>query len=140
MKNSKQIQFSRAGKRRFNRRVNFLVSLFWQNDQTFRREWHKQVQGWLKEIHRRAKNWCEGAELCNAESFDDSITQGKEQVFGVLEIAERMLAKCGPAVEKKVGEETRRLLTSECVKAVAYICDNRLNYMVNHRVYRRAKY
>lgn len=135
-----QIQFSRAGKRRFNKRVNTLVSLLKQNEKLFRREWHKQVQGWLSEVHRRARNWREGAEFRNAENVDGSIVQGRAQVFGVLEIAEAMLAACGADVEKIVGAETRRVLTNECVKAVATICDGRLNYMVDRHLYRQARY
>jgi hypothetical protein len=136
----KQIQFSRAGKRRFNSRVNSLVSLLKKNEQLFRREWEKLVQGWLNEVHRRANSWREGAEFRNVESVVGPIEQGRARVFGVLEIAEAMLAACGDDVEKLVGEETRRLLTNECVKAVAILCDGRLNYMVHHRVYRQARY
>jgi hypothetical protein len=136
----KQIQFSRAGKRRFNSRVKSLVSLLKKNEQLFRREWQKLVQGWLNEIHRRAMSWREGAEFRNVESVDGPIEQGRTRVFGVLEIAEAMLVACGDDVERLVGEETRRLLTNECVKAVAILCDGRLNYMVDHRVYRQAKY
>jgi hypothetical protein len=135
-----QSQFSRAGKRRFNKRVDSLVSLLKLNEKLFRSEWHKQVQGWLSEVHRRAKNCGEGAEFRNAENVNSSIEQGRTHIFGVLEIAEAMLAACGSNVEKMVGEETRQLLANECIKAVAYICDARLNYMVNHPVYRRAKY
>lgn len=136
----KQIQFSRAGKRRFNSRVNSLVSLLKKNEQLFLREWQKLVQGWLNEVHRRANSWREGAEFRNIESVDGPIEQGRARVFGVLEISEAMLAACGDNVEKLVGEETRRLLTNECVKAVASICGGRLNQMVDHRIYRQAKY
>lgn len=136
----KQIQFSRAGKRRFNSRVNSLVSLINKDKELFRREWQKLTQGWLNEVHSRANSWREGAELRNVESVDGPIEQGRTRIFGVLEIAEAMLAACGDDVEKLVGEETRRLLTNECVKAVATLCDGRLNYMVDHRVYRQAKY
>lgn len=135
-----QIQFSRAGKRRFNSRVNSLVSSLEKNEELFRREWQKLVQGWLNEVHHRAKNWREGAELRNVESVDGLVEQGRSRVFGMLDTAEAMLAACGSDVEKLVGEETRRLITNECVKAVATLCDGRLNYMVNHRIYRRAKY
>lgn len=135
----KQIQFSRAGRRRFNKQVNIFVSLQKQNEKLFHREWQKQVQGWLSEIHRRAKNWREGTEIRNAENVDGSIVRGREQIFGVLKIAETMLAACGAEVEKLVGDETRRVLTNECVKAVAYVCDGRFNYMVDRHLYRQAK-
>jgi len=135
-----QIQFSRSGKRRFNSRVKVLVSLLKKNEALFQREWQKLVQGWLNEVQWRAKDWREGAEVRNVESADGSIEQGRTRVFGVLDIAEAMLVACGGDVEKIVGEETRRLITNECVKAVATLCDSRLNYMVNQRVYRRAKY
>lgn len=134
-----QIQFSRAGKRRFNKRVSTLVSFLKQSEKLFRREWHKQVQGWLSEIHRRANNWREGAEFRNAESGDGSVVRGRAQIFGILEIAEAMLAACGTDVDLMVGDETRRVLTNECVKAVANICDGRLNYMVDHHLYRQAR-
>ena len=136
----KQIQFSRAGKRRFNSRVSSLASLLKKNEQLFRREWQKLVQGWLNEVHRRANSWREGVEFRNVENVDGPIEQGRTRIFGVLEIAEAMLAACGDDVEKLVGEETLRLLTNECVKAVAILCDGRLNHMVDHRVYRQAKY
>lgn len=135
-----QIQFSRTAKRRFNKRVNSLVSLMKQNEKLFRREWHKLVQGWLSEVHRRARDWREGREFRNTESLDGSIVKGRAQIFGVLEIAETMLVACGTDIEKMVGEETRRLLKNECVKAVANICDGRLNYMVDRHLYRKARY
>ena len=136
----KQIQFSRTGRRRFNSRVNSLVSLFKKDERVFRREWQKLMQGWLNEVHRRAKTWREGGEFRNIESVDGPIEQGRIHIFGVLEIAEAMLSACGDEVEKVVGEETRRVLTNECVKAVAILCDGRLNHMVDHRVYRLGKY
>jgi hypothetical protein len=136
----KQVQFSRTGKRRFNSRVNSLVALFKKDERVFRREWQKLMQGWLNEVHRRAKNWREGAEFRNIEGLDGPIEQGRTHIFGVLEIAETMLSACGDDVEKLVGSETRRALTNECVKAVAILCDGRLNHMVDHRVYRQAKY
>lgn len=135
----KQIQFSRTGKRRFNSRVNSLVSSFGKDERLFRREWQKLIQGWLNEVHRRAKNWRQGVEFRNIEGVDGAIEQGRTHVFGVLEVAEAMLAACGGDVGKLVGEETRRVLTNECVKAVAILCDARLHHMVDHRVYRRAK-
>lgn len=140
MKNIEQIQFSRAGKRRFNKRVNTLVFLMKENEKLFRREWHKQVQGWLNEVQRRAKIWREGADVRNSESVDGSIVHGRTKIFGVLEIAEAMLAACGTEIESMVGDETRRLLTNECTKAVANICDSRLNHLVDHHLYRQARY
>jgi hypothetical protein len=136
----KQIRFSRSGKRRFNSRVNSLVSSFKNNERLFQREWQKLIQGWLNEVHRRAKNWRQGVEFRNVEGVDGAIEQGRTHIFGVLETAEAMLAACGGDVEKSIGEETRRLLTNECVKAFAILCDGRLNHMVDHRVYRQAKY
>lgn len=135
----KQIRFSRAGKRRFNKRVNHLVALFRQDEQLFRREWHKQVQGWLREVHRRAKSWHLGSLRCYVESADGLLVPGGEHIFGLLEIANAMLAACGSEVEEIIGEETRLLLTNECVKAVAQLCDGRLIYLVGNRVYRKAK-
>jgi hypothetical protein len=141
----KQIKFSRAGKRRFNRRVDALAALLKQNDKLFRREWHKQLRGWLGEIHRRAKNWREAeAKFRGSESPDGLSVEGKARIFGIVEIAETMLAACCEKAEKEIEaafvEETRRLLTNECVKAVAYIYDRRLNYLIEQRVYRQAKY
>jgi hypothetical protein len=109
MKTMKQIRFSRASKRRFNSRVNLLVSLLRNDEGLFQREWQKLVQGWLNEVHHRAKNWREGAEFRNAESVDGLIEQGRTHIFGVLEITEAMLSACGDDVEKLVGEETRRV-------------------------------
>jgi hypothetical protein len=136
----KQVSFSRSGQRRFNKRVNSLVSLLEKDERLFRREWHKLVQGWLGEIQRRARSWRGGGGARSAGSEGGLNIQGSEFVFGVLEIAGALLAACGPEVEGMVGEETRRLLKGECVKAVASVCGGQLNYMVDHRVYRRAKY
>src|SRR4051812_3668072 len=126
-----QIKFSRAGKRRFNKHVASFVSLLGRDEKLFRREWHKQVQGWLNEAHRRAGNWLEGARFRNAATADGLVAEGRARIFGVLDIAEVMLAACGAHVEELVGEETRRLLTAECTKAVANVCDSWLHYMVN---------
>jgi len=138
----KKVQFSRAGKRRFNARVTTLSSLLKEDERLFLREWHKQVQGWLGEVQRRAKNWRDGSEFRNAESADGSIVEGRAHIFGVLEIANIMLKECdkksGRDVEKLVGAETRRILTNECIKAVASVCDGRFNHMVDHRLYRRS--
>jgi hypothetical protein len=140
VKHMKQIRFSRAGKRRFNSRVNSMVSLLKKNDDLFRREWQKLLQGWLYEVRHRANNWREGAEVRNVESVVGLVELGRARIFGVLDIAEATLAACGEDAEKLVGEETRRLIANECVKAVATICDGQLNYIVNHRVNRRASY
>lgn len=136
----KQIQFSRAGKRRFNSRVSSLVSLLDKNEELFRREWQKLVQGWLSEVRLRANIWREGAGVRNFESVGGLVEPGRARVFGVLDIVEETLAACGEDIERLVGVETRWLIANECVKAVATLCDGRLNYMVNHRVYRRASY
>src|SRR4051812_44144524 len=88
MKAMKHIQFSRAGKRRFNSRVQSLLSLLAWNEGLFLREWHKLVQGWLSEVHRRAKIWREGAEFHNTQSTEGIIDEGRLHVFGVLDIAE----------------------------------------------------
>lgn len=135
-----KIKFSRNGQRRFNKQVKTLINLSQSNEKLFLREWNKQVQEWLRAIHRRAKNWKEGVEFRNTETTDGSIERGRTQVFGVLLLADTLLQACGEKIEKSVGSETRQLLTSECVKAVALVCDNRLNYMIDHKNYRRAKY
>lgn len=139
MKAMKQTQLSRVGRRRFNSRARYLVSLLTRSEELFRREWEKLVRGWLNEVHRRAKNWSEGAEMRNVASADGLAEKDGTLIFGVLEAAEALLFACGDDVEKLVGEETRKLITNECVKAVARLWDPRLNYMVNQGVYRRAK-
>lgn len=135
----KQIQFSRAGKRRFNKRVDHLVALFRQEEKLFRREWHKLVRGWLGEARRRAKSRREGSPRGYVESAGGPTVLGGEQILGLLEIANTLLAACGDEVEEAVGEETRLLLTNECVKVVKRLCDGRPNYLVDDRVYRRSE-
>lgn len=134
-----EIQFSRAGQRRFNSRVRGLLSLLEQNEKLFLREWHRQVQGWLGEIHYRASNWRNGTELRSAEDPDGVFEQGRTQIFGILNVADSLLVACGSEAERIVGDETRCLLINECIKAVASVCDGRLNHMVDHRIYHRAK-
>lgn len=135
----KQIQFSRAGKRRFNKRVNHLVALFMQEEKLFRREWHKLVRGWLGEARRRAKSRREGSPCCYVESAGGLTVPGGEQLFGLLKIANTLLAACGDEVEEAVGDETRLLLTNEYINTVTRLCDGRPNFLVDDRVYRRAK-
>lgn len=117
-----------------------MIDLSKKNEKLFQREWHKQVQEWLCVIHRRARNWREGVEFRNAENANGAIERGRTHVFGVLLLADTLLTACGAEIEKLVGAQTRQLLSSECTKAVASVCDNRLNYMIDHKNYRRAKY
>lgn len=132
-----KIQFSRAGRRRFNAQVRTLREMFGENRELFDREWRKLLQGWLNEAHRRAKNWAEGEEFRNAESREGIIERGRTHVFGLLENADALIEALGPEISVRVGNETRSLLTNECTKAVAAVVDHRLNYMVDHRIYRR---
>lgn len=135
----KQIKFSRAGKRRFNKRVSSLHFLLEQNEKLFLREWDKLVQNWLFEIHHRARDWREGKEFRNSESSEGTLERGRTHIYGILDIAEAYLKAAGETAELLVGGETRRVLTNECARTVASICDGRTNYLVDHRLYRRAK-
>jgi len=94
------------------------------------------VQGWLHEIHYRAK---QTRVSCKPDSAEHTIAQDRKEIFVVLDFAGALLTACGTEVEKMVGEETRRLLTSECVKALASTYDGRLNNLIDHRLYDRGR-
>ncbi|QYO65289.1 hypothetical protein [Leptolyngbya sp. 7M] len=130
---------SRAGRRRFNRQISELQKLFSIDPIRFRSSWNKLVLGWLNEIHRRAKNWASGDEFRNTESAERLAERGRTEVFGVVEIAESVMHACGLEIEGAVSDSARSILQAECVKAVARVVDNRLNYMIDHKNYRRAK-
>lgn len=139
------IQFSRAGKRRFNKKVREFISLHRKNETIFLREWDKQVTEWIKEIHFRAKQWKEQP-LEKSESTiqldEDEFFEAIDRlpVFGVYEKAEAMITASGREIEELVGPTTRQTLENECVKAIAGIYDNRLNSsLIQHWFYKRAK-
>ncbi len=123
----------KAGRRRFNNEIRELRETFKLNPALFERQWHKRVQGWMHEIQRRARNWAEGENLTNEITREGIIERGRTHVFGVVLIAESVMQACGPEINAKVGPETTRILTNECVKSVATVVDNRLNQLVDKK-------
>jgi hypothetical protein len=127
------LKLSKAGRRRLNAQVKELRELCEKDPIIFRRQWHKRVQGWLHEVHRRANNWAEGTEFRNAESREGIIERGRTHVFGVVEIAEHFIKACGTSVSERVEKDTLSILSGECTKAVAAVIDRRLNYLVDKK-------
>lgn len=130
---------SRTATRRLNAQAKEFKRLLENEPTIFRREWNKRVIGWLGEIQRRAKNWSVADEIRNDLSAEELGERGRDQVFGVVDLADSMIAKCGSECERLVGTDTRKTLTNECVKAVAAVVDQRLNYLIDHKNYGRAK-
>lgn len=131
-------KLSKAGRRRFNKEIRELSETFKLNPALFERQWHKRVQGWLHEVHRRAKNWADGESFSDSETREGIVERGRTHVFGVVEIAKSVMLAFAPEIKAKVGAETTRILTNECVKSVAQVVDNRLNQLVDKK-YRRIK-
>lgn len=140
------IQLSKAGKRRFNKKVKDLVWLLRKNEEWFLQAWNRLVVEWCKEIHVRAKTWKQEPtvvdEAATTEVEEDKFCEALNRlpVFGIYEKAEAILTACGTDVEGLVGYATRQTLEAECVKAIAGIYDNRLNSsLIQHWFYKRAK-
>jgi hypothetical protein len=121
---------SRASQRRFNNKVRELRSLLSESEAKFKIAWAKQVDGWLSEIRHRAWEWRKGINNTSEASEKDFVRTKHSLIFGVVDLADRLLADCGKQAELLVGAETREVLRAECSKAVANICDKRLYSVV----------
>lgn len=130
---------SRAGRRRFNKRIRDLKETLKVNPALFSRRWNKLVKGWLHEAHRRANAWAIPDDQLKDYTKEQLIDMGKLEVFEVVEVAKSVIEACGPEISEKVGEMTVNEVTNECIKAVAGVVDHRLNFMVDKRIYRRMK-
>lgn len=130
---------SRAGRRRFNKRIRDLKETFELNPQLFHRRWNGIVQGWLREIHRRANAWAIPDERLKEFSKAELLDMGKLEVFEVVHIAESIIEASGLEVIEGVRSATIEELKNECVKAVAGVIDQRLNYQIDKKVYGRIK-
>jgi len=130
---------SRAGRRRFNKRIRDLKETFELNPQLFHRRWNRIVQGWLHEIHRRANAWAIPDEQLKEFSKAELIDMFKLEVFEVVDIAESIIEASGLEIAEGVRAATIGELKNECVKAVAAVIDQRLNYQIDKKVYRRIR-
>lgn len=136
MKDMTKIKFNRRSRHQYKTRVSMFSQLLDQNEELFLKEWNKLIEGWMGEIHRRRKNWQEGADFRNEKNHDGVVETGRTHIFGVVELAEMYLKACGEKAEKLVGDATRKVLTNECSKAVAMVVDGRLNGNLTHHWYR----
>lgn len=130
---------SRAGRRRFNGKIRDLTETFDMNPALFHRRWNNLVQGWMREVHRRANAWAIPTEELQHYSKEQLVEIGKIEVFEVVEIARSVIESCGTGISKTIGATTIDELTNECVKAVAAVVDQRLDYQVDKRMYGRIK-
>lgn len=130
---------SRTGNRRFNNKVVDLKAALSQGEARFLNVWGKMVNGWITEIHYRARVWSNGKEFRNSTDRNDLVKEERQIIFGVVEIAERLLAECGDNAEHLVGQETRQILDNECVRAVARVSGKSLNSGMTQHWYRWAK-
>lgn len=119
MKTIEKIRFSRAGKRRFNKRVKLLTNLLAIHKELFLFEWDKLTKGWISEIDRRSKNLREGNKFHNSDNNDAAVCPGEKQIFEILQIVDALLEACGDEAIKLVGAETRQLLIKECFRAAS---------------------
>lgn len=123
-------EMSKAGRRRFNKEIRELRETFEINPALFERQWNRRVQGWLHEVHRRAKNWADGEEFTASDTREGIFEKGHTHVFGVVKIAETVMTACGPEMQAKLEKETLRTLNNECSKAVGKVVDARLNKLI----------
>ena len=122
---------SRAGRRRFNKRIRDLKEALKLNPDLFDRRWNKLVKGWLREAHRRANAWGIPDDQLKNYAKEQLIDIGKLEVFEVVEIAKSVIEACGPEISEKIGAMTVNQVTNECIKAVARVVDQRLNFPVD---------
>lgn len=130
---------SRAGRRKFNKKIRDLKEALELNPMLFNRRWNRLVQGWLHEIHRRANAWAISDDKLKEYSKSQLIDMGQLEVFEVVDIAESVIEASGIEIRARVGAATVRELKNECVKAIAGVIDQRLNYQIDKKVYRRIK-
>jgi hypothetical protein len=105
----------------------------------FHRAWDQRMRGWLYDIDRRRMNSHYQSTVPQGEQQDKATmdSQYRARIFEVLDASNHLLAACGEAVERLVGEETRATLKSECANAVASIYDRRLYRPLSGLVYKR---
>ena len=78
---------SRAGRRRFNKRIRDLKETLDLNPELFNRRWNRIVQGWLHEIHHRANIWAIPDDKFKEYSKAELIDMGQLEIFEVVDLA-----------------------------------------------------
>lgn len=111
---------SKATQRREEKLAKELRALAVSNPTHLKFTWKKLLEGWSLEAIRRGRL----LQQDNLESYP-------LPVFDVLRKAERLLALCGPAVERLVGNKTRELLSHDCSKAFALAAEPHLYWLSN---------
>jgi len=89
-----------------------LRALSESNPRQFHHVWRAHLNSWCGEIVARGRDVRRGR-----------ARAALEDVYALLEKAERLLHSMGPEVESQVGAEARAVLKHECAKAVARSTD-----------------
>lgn len=109
-----------ATQRREEKLAKELRALAVSNPTHLKFTWKNLLEGWSLEAIRRGR-----------VLQQDSLESHSLPVFDVLRKAERLLALCGPEVERLVGNKTRELLTHDCSKAFALAVEPHLYWLSN---------
>jgi Ni,Fe-hydrogenase III large subunit len=99
---------SKARKRRWQNRQQYLARLAETNPRKFRREWAKRLESWSRLAHRRA-------DLASA--------------FDLVERVLDELTGCGHKAVKMEEADTKEVMTQACTKAVALVVDPRMYHL-----------
>jgi hypothetical protein len=134
------MELSKSGKERFKQKVKVLQKVLSQNEKVFLKVWHKQVHGWISEIHHRAKAWADGRTAATSTDIFADCNEAKQSVFAVCQLADAFLKAIGERAEKLVGYKTRYVLEGECVRAIAKAVKEPLDgSLVQHWLYQNTK-
>ena len=128
-----------ATQRREEKLAKELHSLAVGNPAHLKVTWGKLLNCWVLEAIRRGQRRQQEPDSAlkvaalRGEKFDPNSLDPERHVYGILEKAERLLARCsnqfGPEVEHLVGAETRELLNHNCAKAVALAVDPNMYHL-----------
>lgn len=110
----------KAQQRRARKLARYLQELARTNPERFQQEWAKRLQSWAEEAHARGRRM-----------RDSDCHELETTVFRMVNIAEELLAQCGPEAQRLVGVQTRRFLLEECARAFSLAVSPDLRRLTN---------
>ena len=123
----------KTSQRRLRKIARHYDQLLRSDREAFLRAWESRTKLWLADIQKRAA-------LLRTPGPKEPTTayiDRQNEIFEVLESANRLILTCGKSVNEMIGEETRSTLRAECAKAVARVYDRRLYRPISWHSYNR---
>ena len=107
----------KAAERRKSRREKYLAGLAKSSPDKFHAEWHKRMDSWLHEVHRRTRD------------LVDNEERTLPSAFGVVTIAQNALKEAGINPAALEEHNSINMLTHACICSVASLHGRELYHL-----------